>query len=93
VRVFRCFLPLFTKCAEEPNSDERTQAEAYRRVVAQIKEDPTCLGALITAHKVNLLEAARDLFAYLDPLAQRCGEISCISFLNDNSESSDRMNR
>jgi shikimate 5-dehydrogenase len=55
------------------------EAEAYRRVVAQIKEDPTCLGALITAHKVNLLEAARDLFAYLDPLAQRCGEISCIS--------------
>ena len=93
MRVFRCFLPLFTKCAEEPNSDERTQAEAYRRVVAQIKEDPTCLGALITAHKVNLLEAARDLFDYLDPLAQRCGEISCISFLNDNSESSDRMNR
>ena len=61
--------------------------------MAQIKEDPTCLGALITAHKVNLLEAARDLFDYLDPLAQRCGEISCISFLNDNSESSDRMNR
>jgi shikimate 5-dehydrogenase len=37
------------------------------------------VGALVTAHKINLLHAARDLFDYLDPLAEQCGEISCIS--------------
>jgi shikimate 5-dehydrogenase len=51
----------------------------YRRAVTQIKEDPLCLGSLVTAHKVNLLKAARDLFDYLDPLAQLTEEISCIS--------------
>jgi hypothetical protein len=30
----------------------------YRRAVAQIKYDPLSLGALVTTHKVNLLEAA-----------------------------------
>ena len=56
--------------------------ENYRRAVREIKEDPTCLGALVTAHKINLLNAARDLFDYLDPLAEQCGEISCISKRN-----------
>ena len=51
----------------------------YRRAVEQIKQDPLCLGALVTAHKINLLMAARDLFDYLDPLTQLSGEISCIS--------------
>lgn len=51
----------------------------YRRAVIQIKEDPKCLGALVTSHKINLLKAARDLFDYLDPLAQLSGEVSCIS--------------
>ena len=51
----------------------------YRRAVTQIKEDPRCLGSLVTAHKINLLKAARDLFDYLDPLAQLTEEISCIS--------------
>jgi shikimate 5-dehydrogenase len=53
--------------------------ENYRRAVTLIKEDPACLGALVTAHKINLLNAARDLFDYLDPLAQMSGEVSCIS--------------
>jgi shikimate dehydrogenase len=53
--------------------------ENYRRAVTQIKDDPACLGALVTAHKINLLNAARDLFDYLDPLAELCGEVSCIS--------------
>ena len=53
--------------------------EVYRRAVSQIKEAPACLGSLVTAHKVLLLDAARDLFDYLDPLAQLSGEISCIS--------------
>ena len=51
----------------------------YRRAVTQIKQDPKCLGALVTSHKINLLKAARDLFDYLDPLAQLSGEVSSIS--------------
>jgi shikimate 5-dehydrogenase len=51
----------------------------YRRAVAQIKDDPRCAGALVTTHKINLLKAARDMFDYLDPLAQLSGEVSCIS--------------
>jgi len=56
--------------------DER---EAYRQAVAQIKYDPLSLGGLVTTHKIDLLEAARDMFDYLDPYAQLCGEISSIS--------------
>lgn len=55
--------------------------ENYRRAVTRIKEDPACLGALVTAHKINLLNATPDLFDYLDPLAQISGEVSCISKL------------
>ena len=51
----------------------------YRRAVAQIKHDPLSLGALVTTHKVNLLEAARDMFNYLDPYAVTCAEVSSIS--------------
>ncbi len=51
----------------------------YRRAVAQIKHDPLSLGALVTTHKIDLLDAARDMFDYLDPYAQICGEVSSIS--------------
>ena len=54
----------------------------YRQAVQRIKKDPLCLGALVTTHKINLLNAARDLFDYLDPLAQLSQEISCISKRN-----------
>ena len=37
------------------------------------------MGALVTTHKINLLNAARDLFEYLDPLTGLSEEISCIS--------------
>lgn len=53
--------------------------ENYRAAVAQIKGDPLSLGALVTTHKINLLEAARDLFDCLDPYAVTCGEVSSIS--------------
>jgi shikimate 5-dehydrogenase len=54
-------------------------ADAYRQAVAQIKYDPNSLGGLVTAHKINLYEAAHDLFDDLDPYAQICGEVSSIS--------------
>jgi shikimate 5-dehydrogenase len=54
-------------------------AENYRAIVRHIKEDSLSMGALVTTHKIDLLEATRDLFDYLDPHAQFCGEVSCIS--------------
>lgn len=53
--------------------------EDYRQAVEQIKYDPLSLGALVTAHKINLLAASRDMFDYLDPYAEICAEVSSIS--------------
>ena len=58
-----------------PNSE----LAAYRKAVAFIKEDPLSLGALVTAHKVNLLKASKGLFDELDPYARTLCEISSIS--------------
>jgi shikimate 5-dehydrogenase len=52
---------------------------AYRAAVAQIKHDPLSLGALVTTHKIDLYDAARDMFDFLDPYATICGELSSIS--------------
>lgn len=54
-------------------------AALYRAVVKHIKDDPLSKGALVTTHKIDLLAATRDLFDELDPYAELCGEISCIS--------------
>ena len=53
--------------------------EVYRRVVDFLKSDPLSLGALVTTHKMDLLEAARSQFDYLDPYAELLAEISSIS--------------
>ena len=53
--------------------------DAYRAVVAQIKHDPLSLGALVTTHKIDLFEAARDMFDRVDRYAEICGEVSSIS--------------
>jgi shikimate 5-dehydrogenase len=53
--------------------------EVYRRVVDFIKGDELSLGGLVTTHKLDLLEAARDRFDRLDRYAEMLGEISCIS--------------
>lgn len=54
-------------------------AEDYRRVVEFMRDDPLSLGALVTTHKIDMYNAAADLFDYLDPYAQRFGELSSIS--------------
>ncbi len=53
--------------------------ERYREVVDDIAEDPRHHGALVTSHKVRLLEATRDRFDELDSHARVANEISCIS--------------
>jgi len=55
------------------------EIEPYRDAVAQIKYDEKSVGALITTHKIDLYNAAKDLFDYFDPYAESLGEISCIS--------------
>ena len=52
--------------------------EQYRQTIAQIKEDPLSLGALVTTHKIDLLHATSDMFDTLDRYAQLCQEVSCI---------------
>lgn len=53
--------------------------EVYREVVDFIKNDELSLGALVTTHKIDLYNAAKDMFEYLDPYAQMFGELSSIS--------------
>ncbi len=53
--------------------------EAYRRAVAEIRDDPTCVGALVTTHKIAVFDAARDMFDELDEFAAGVGEISSIA--------------
>ncbi len=55
------------------------EPEIYRKVVSFIKNDPLSLGALVTTHKIDLYNAAKDLFEYLDPYALQFGELSSIS--------------
>jgi shikimate dehydrogenase len=62
------------------------EPQAYRKAVAQIKYDPLSLGALVTTHKIDLLNAARDMFEYLDPYALITGEVSSISKLEGRLE-------
>jgi shikimate 5-dehydrogenase len=54
-------------------------AADYRRVVAFIKDDPLSRGALVTTHKIDCFQAARDLFDEVDPLAELMGELSCLA--------------
>jgi shikimate dehydrogenase len=51
----------------------------YEEVVDRIADDPEHVGALVTTHKVRLLDATRNRFASLDRFATLLGEISCIS--------------
>src|SRR5258708_16454668 len=53
--------------------------EQYRQAVAQIKDDPLSLGALITTHKIDLLHATSHMFDSLDRNAHLCQEVSCIA--------------
>ncbi|NPD67820.1 shikimate dehydrogenase (plasmid) [Lichenicola cladoniae] len=54
-------------------------AKDYRDVVSFVRDDPFSMGALVTAHKIDLLHAAADLFDALDPHAQSLHEVSCLS--------------
>jgi shikimate 5-dehydrogenase len=55
----------------------------YRKTVAQLKFDPFSLGGLVTTHKIDLLEAARDMFDILDESTVLTGEVSSISKIDE----------
>lgn len=59
------------------------EPEVYRHAVEFIKNDPLSMGALVTTHKIDLFNASKDLFEYLDPYAQMFGELSSISKRGD----------
>ncbi|MEJ2293790.1 MAG: shikimate dehydrogenase [Candidatus Lokiarchaeota archaeon] len=54
----------------------------YRKIVQFIKKDKNSLGALVTSHKIDLFEAAKDQFDKIDPYTELLGELSCISKRN-----------
>jgi shikimate 5-dehydrogenase len=64
------------------NCKQHDTREVYRKVVHFLKYDAFSLGGLVTAHKLDLLHAARDIFDELDFYAQLLGEVSCISKRN-----------
>jgi len=51
----------------------------YRKVVDFIKNDELSYGALVTTHKIDLMDACEDMFDYLDQHARIQGELSCIA--------------
>jgi shikimate 5-dehydrogenase len=53
--------------------------ESYREVVGVIASDPLELGGLVTTHKIDLLAACGEMFDFIDPCAELCGEVSSLS--------------
>ena len=51
----------------------------YRACVEFLKREPLALGALVTTHKIDLYDAAHDLFDELDPDVVALGEVSAIA--------------
>jgi len=51
----------------------------YREAVDFLKHDPLSLGALVTTHKIDIYNACKDMFDYIDPYAQTLHEVSCFS--------------
>lgn len=54
-------------------------ADVYRDLVRGIAGDTARRGALVTTHKIDMHDAAADLFDEFDAFASLCGEISSIS--------------
>lgn len=73
------FLGLYGSVIKGIDFQPHSCAEAYREAVTFIKNDPLSLGALVTTHKIDLYETCKDLFDYVDPYAQKLGEVSSIS--------------
>ncbi|MBC7813205.1 MAG: shikimate dehydrogenase, partial [Burkholderiales bacterium] len=80
MRIFPQWMDILGLDAQIAGYDAPLHAppEVYRAIVAHIKSDPLARGGLVTTHKIDLLNAARDLFDELDSYAQLCDEVSAI---------------
>jgi shikimate dehydrogenase len=52
--------------------------DTYATMLDDLRRDEDVLGAVVTVHKVRVLQAGKDRFSWLDPLAQACGEVNAI---------------
>ncbi len=79
-RIFPRWMQLLGVDAELVGVDVplRAPAATYREIAARIIGDSRIKGALITAHKLDMLRACHDLFDWLDPYAEICAEVSCL---------------
>ena len=79
-RVFPAWCEILDLNAELQGCDMPLRAPSadYRRILQGIIDDPALKGALVTAHKIDLLRAGRDMFDELDAYACTCDEVSCI---------------
>lgn len=59
--------------------DIHADPEDYRKAVSFIKNNEFAYGALVTTHKIDLFNACKDQFDYLDPHASIQEEMSCIT--------------
>lgn len=59
--------------------DIHAKDQDYIDAVQFIKNDELSLGALVTTHKIDLYNAAKSQFEYMDPYALKFGELSSIS--------------
>ncbi|WP_040978644.1 shikimate dehydrogenase family protein [Oceanobacillus jeddahense] len=66
--------------------DIHDEDQVYQDVVNFIKNDPESKGALVTTHKIDLYNAAKENFDYLDPYAKMLDEISSISKSENGNE-------
>jgi len=53
--------------------------EVYRKAVDFLKNDPLSMGALVTTHKIDLFNACKDMFDFIDPYAEALSEVSSLS--------------
>lgn len=68
------------------NIEIHAEPKDYRKVVKFIKDNELAKGALVTTHKIDLFDAAKDMFDYLDPHCKIQEELSCISKNNGKLE-------
>jgi len=54
-------------------------APRYRDLVEVMRSGSLELGGLVTSHKIDLFQACCDMFDFIDPYAQLCGEVSSLS--------------
>ncbi|MBD3197420.1 MAG: shikimate dehydrogenase [Candidatus Lokiarchaeota archaeon] len=69
--ISKSFIGINCKIHDDP--------EVYRKIVSFIKNDKKSLGALVTSHKIDLYQAATNIFDEIGDYTKLLKEVSCIS--------------